>query len=109
MIGTVGTQTATGSSTTQGAGAGPIVTTPAFKTWTATATGSISLVMDRCGSHTRRSIGRPIRLDTGYGSRTTAGRGFPMSLGDGRLITMAAGSFMAHRGTGTQDRYTFLI
>src|SRR5437016_6136102 len=104
--GTVGTKTATASFAMQKVGAGPTVTTPAYRTWIAMATGSIFPVTDRCGSPTKPSIGHPIRLGIGFGSLITVGRGSLMNPGDGRPITMDAGSSMGLHGTGTQVRCT---
>ena len=46
------------------------------------------------------TIGRPIDMDIGPGVRLMVGRGSAPSRGDGRLITMAAGSITIIVGLG---------
>src|SRR5262245_26299006 len=60
--------------------------------------------MEMSGSPTSRRHGRRIRQAAGFGSLTTVGHGFPMSLGAGRRITTGAGSFTEEIGAGGQGR-----
>jgi hypothetical protein len=87
-----GTTTGTRPSPMLRVGNTPTVITPVPKISTPTATGPTFRTMARCGSPPLARIGRRIAPAVGSGNLTTAGRGFRMSRGAGRLITMAAGS-----------------
>ena len=57
----------------------------------------------RCGFPSRDLIGLPIATAAGFTNHIMAGRGFPMSPGVGRRITMAVGSSTAAVGLGGLD------
>ena len=82
------------------AGARPIATTLDRKTSTLMAAGPRSRSMVMCGFPTRVQTGHPIAMVAGSMNLITAGRGFPMIRGAGRLITMDAGSSTAAVGSG---------
>jgi hypothetical protein len=63
-------------------------------------TGVMSMITATCGTRMSLPTGFHIAMETGYTSRTTAGRGLVMSRGAGRHITTAAGCMLAARGDG---------
>src|SRR5690348_18466572 len=65
-----------------------------------TANGAKFPTTATSGSRITAPIGRLIATEPGSTSLSTAGRGFPMSHGVGRLTTTAAGLFTAGGGAG---------
>src|ERR1700675_2209246 len=99
MIGIAGSASATEALLTHSHGTTRIITTPVRKTSTTTARGPRFRTTVQCGVLPPGRIGLLIVPGVGYTSRTMAGHGSPMSLGAGRLITMAAGSFTVVTGS----------
>src|SRR5437764_5456678 len=74
--------------------------TPAPMIWMLTAGGKRCRTMAMFGFRMSRMAGFLIGMATGFGRLPTVGLGLDTSLGVGRLITMDAGSPMAHPGRG---------
>src|SRR5205807_846534 len=81
-------------------GATPTGATPEPMIWTLTADGKRCRITGTCGFRTSPMAGFLIGMVTGFGRLPTVGLGLDTSLGVGRLITMDAGSPMAHPGRG---------
>src|SRR5437763_6840834 len=78
------------------------VATPAPMIWMHTAGGKRCRTTATFGFRTSPMAGFLIGMATGFGRLPTVGLGLDTSLGVGRLITMDAGSPMAHHGRGGQ-------
>src|SRR5436305_12871662 len=78
--------------------------TPAPMIWMLTAGGKRCRTMAMFGFRMSRMAGFLIGMVTGFGRLPTVGLGLDTSLGVGRLITMDAGSPMAHPGRGGRVR-----
>src|ERR1700734_2158580 len=74
--------------------------TLARKISTPTDSGRTRRTTVKCGFRMNPRAGLPTAMATGFGSPTTAGRGWVMSHGAGLLITMDAGCGTAARGHG---------